>query len=299
MSSSELVNTSTIVQTATSIGQTVEELAKKDRDEFGVKAKANQLLVSLEIALTLTKKSEGELEVLIERHKKNIEKLSTKEASAKKRQTDSRAVSDRLRADSKEIDSKLRALDKEIKNLNKEIEEARKIKNREEDKRKNAALDLIPFYGIIDGLIKGQPERAIPFYSQVDGMISAVEQKVEKAQRRIALKYSEIRNLGKDKETNRQQMNVCSSNIKQQEREQRECSEMLTKLENNIKSDGKLLTIVGNLNKQLRFMDTKTQRMLGEIDLLKVTEEMEAGMFEELMPLNKEIFSLISAITEA
>lgn len=89
--------------------------------------------------------------------------------------------------------SVLDGLNSERKKLMQRIAEVQRLIEEEREKRKNAALDtLIPFYGLIDGLIKGQPKRAIPGYSAVVGIDSAVHQDKETYEKQLSEREREL-----------------------------------------------------------------------------------------------------------
>lgn len=91
------------------------------------------------------------------------------------------------------INSHLNGLKEECKKLNNDLYHISRRIEEEKEKRKNAALDtLVPFYALIDGLIKKQPKRMIPGYSAVVGIDSAIHQDKETYEKQLLQLQKEI-----------------------------------------------------------------------------------------------------------
>lgn len=101
---------------------------------------------------------------------------------------------DNINAQLEKTKSYLNDLNEECKNIDKDIENARRKIKEEKQTEKNAVLDtLIPLHGLIDGLIKKQPKRAIPGYSAVKGIFSAVTEEQERYENLLSKKQREMR----------------------------------------------------------------------------------------------------------
>lgn len=290
----------TIKRSLVPIGGIIEELANKGRNKDTVEEKVNQLSDELKNALTEIKKNEDGLAIIIDNYKLELQEASLKEAETQERLKDSRSKRNELQAEGERLISKFCELEKQSMSLRQDIEDARREKHREEQKRQKAVVNsLIPFGNIIGAIESGDPKQLLPGYAQGETLVSLIEQKAENLQRKIALKESEMSKLHNQLSQNEEKMHACSKRIEEQEIMHRKLSTSITNIESNIKTVGKLLTDIGNLKENLGHMDTKTQRMLQEVSLLKDIGVMGHEMFEDLIPLNKEMFQLSKSISDS
>ncbi len=188
--------------------------------------------------------------------------------------------------------SRLKDLNEECKNIDKDIENARRQIEEEKQIRKNAALDLIPGYGLIDGIIKKQPKRGIPGYSSVKGIISAVHKDKEAYESRLSEKQKEMN----DAKTRIEQ--ISTQKEKENGKKSRDEGELLwlqsreKSLDQEIKKSGKELTELRNILLSLKGVIAKYHFLKMDVDTLE--DFSEANLLDAAT-----ISSFISQITQA
>lgn len=153
-----------------------------------------------------------------------------------------------LESEKKGLIKQKEELQSSIKNLNEQIENAEK-------KRTYAWMDtLIPLFAMIDGIIKGEPERMIPGYSAVHGIISACGQDLENAERRLANKKKESKVLLNNLAGARESLRESSGDLMQKTSRKREIERSIARIDQEIKIIGKDLTNLKQINKSLKEM---------------------------------------------
>ncbi len=117
----------------------------------------------------------------------------------------------------------------------------------EQQTRINGALDLIPFYGLIEGIKTGNPLRGLPLYSQIVAIISVAEKNLEHNENRIQLLLAEVDSLSTEIVTCESTLAKDQAALEHVNNEISSLEEQLSSADEKIKTIGRDLTALRNL----------------------------------------------------
>lgn len=157
--------------------------------------------------------------------------------------------------------------DRMIKELVLEIDTIQQQIKEEDSKRTNAALDLIPFYGLIDGIIKGSPIRGIPFYSQVNGLISLFSQSKENRERRLVDVNIESKKLEEEAQKVIERITKNLGMVSEIKDKIEKLQTIMALKDREIRQAGQNLTTVQNINFAIKQITSKYKFLEEDIDL--------------------------------
>jgi chromosome segregation ATPase len=159
------------------------------------KRKIQKIIQGIQNIIELNKQASNQLQIKEDNLKKELLKAENDLIKANRDFERAQARYDELQVNLTGVKVKKNEVERRTRDLNFSIIELNERIAEESDARVNAVLDLIPFFGLIDGIIRGEPQRAIPFYSQIRGIVSAVSQDLENAERRLVIAGREYRTL--------------------------------------------------------------------------------------------------------
>jgi len=117
----------------------------------------------------------------------------------------------------------------------------------EQQTRINGALDLIPFYGLIEGIKTGNLLRGLPLYSQIVAIISVAEKNLEHNENRIQLLLVEVDSLSTEIVTCESALTKDQAVLEHVSNEISSLEEQLSSADEKIRTIGRDLTALRNL----------------------------------------------------
>lgn len=169
--------------------------------------------------------------------------------------------------------SMMRSLESAINQARAEIGGLRDKIRSEEERRRNAALDLIPFHGLISGIISGDMKRAIPYYSQIDGIISAVEKDLEAAEARVQREQNNISQLSQQSNETKRALENTMRVIARLEAESAKSQKQIEKCDHDTKIIGQKITKLHKTRMNLEALGLEYAFLQCDVELARDTDE--------------------------
>lgn len=151
----------------------------------------------------------------------------------------------------------------EINRLQAQIEE-------EKRHRANTVLDhLVPFYAMIDGIAKGEPERMLPGYSIARGVASFLIANVGNLEQTIALKRNEQCDLERERDSTREKINTQRDHLRALEKDMEHLNSKKVELTWETQRYGRQLTALHEVLITLKKMLTTYGMLQGDISMIR------------------------------
>ena len=205
----------------------------------------------------------------------------------------------RLQADVEKSKAMINKSEEQKREMKAELQRLRKQVEEEEQARIDGATDMIPFVGLIGGLVTGRYERMIPGYSTVKGLASLITDEVEKLEERANRKAEKIdenrRNLRHLKEKKRMR----KSDLSDQKRKLQKTEEKKIKAEAGLKDAGKVKTLLSHFTTGFQQVSQRYCSNRNDLEMLEImidagesiSDEIE-GMVQSLAICQREIRAL-------
>ncbi len=240
----------------------LEKKTKKEKKFLAVNLRSTfQSLIALN--QTVSKQLSAKSDQLKEELKTSVEEHTHTSQNLKKTKEEKKILTAELSG----LNEKSQKVNDTIKELKKTITRHQSDIVEADQRRLNAALDLIPLYGLIDGIIKGDPRRGIPFFSQVNGIISLCKKEKEESERRLGMAKKETKNLNDESQALASRIDKSEQKMSATAKKLEELNATILSKDLEIKQIGKDLTLIGNLNISLKNITVRHRFLQGDLDL--------------------------------
>ena len=196
-----------------------------------------------------------------------------------------------------ELESQENSLKGMLSEYNNAIEYFENEAKKAAEKRRNAFKDLIPFFGLIEGIQTGHLERAIPFYSTITGIASIVSNDKEL--------YEHNSDCYQDKHNQVcAKINAVQKEIVEDENYLEGTKEEISRLafecnylDEEIKSSGVRITTLRNVNYSLKKLLTDYEFLTNDLETLNIYIEEDIIECEQFDNFSRDIQQLQRSFT--
>lgn len=170
---------------------------------------------------------------------------------------------EQLKAQRYRLKRSIQETENEIKELQAHLEE-------EKRHRANMFLDhTVPFYAMIDGLIKGEPQRMLPGYSLGRGVGSFICTDVGELEKSIEVKRNEQGDLERERDSTREKINTERADLRGLESEIERLDHAKVTLTWETQRYGRQLTALREVQIALKNMLTKYHMLQGDLNTIQ------------------------------